>query len=441
MRIRLRFRVISVVVAASAAALALVGAGVHAGGETGNPLNNLAFFSHCDGRQHPKDRCNDHPGWPPVTSQMLSVVLSANGATGNGTPNITLGSLGPTGSSFKTAPTLITIANNGTMTATGVALQLSDHDNNATFQHETWVCFYSNGGIFFNEPLTTVEGYGQAAIANITLAPGATDTYTAVYYAGSTEDTGCGAAFTSYHAQLGGGYSGIFSTTLPYPNGTVNPAAASLTNPAEGGSLAPKVTVTYLGSPAAGTITQVPPTGRTVTPLHSDGGFIDHLAVTGSKGTTTYGVTSSNAHLHVSGSGLVATVGGPVAVGTYTVSGAVTDSFGDTGTWTYTLSVIPGTITQVPPKGRTVTPPMSDGGFFDHLFVVGSIGATTYGVTSSNAHLHVSSSGLVTTVGGPLAVGTYTVSGTVTDSFGDTGTWTYALSVAKSSGEPHGEKH
>src|ERR1035438_5406421 len=125
-------------------------------------------------------------------SSYLSVVLSASGASGNGTPNIVLSSSGPTGSSFMTKPTLITITNNGTTTASEVALQLSDHHTNNTFESETWVCVYKDGGVFFNEPLTIAEGYGESAIGHLNLAPGATDSYTAVYYAGPNEVTGCG---------------------------------------------------------------------------------------------------------------------------------------------------------------------------------------------------------------------------------------------------------
>src|ERR1019366_4763546 len=170
-----------------------------------------------------------------IDSSHLSVVLSASGASGNGTPNIILRSLGPVGSSFMSAPTLITITNNGTMTATEVALQLSDHHTNATFENETWACFYSDGNVFFNEPLTTVESYNQSAIGHLNLLPGATDSYTAVYYAGPKEDTGCGGTYSGFSAVPYDGYPGQYSATKPYLAGSANPAALSLANPAEGG--------------------------------------------------------------------------------------------------------------------------------------------------------------------------------------------------------------
>ena len=194
-----------------------------------------------------------------ITAGNLSVVLSVTDptATGSGTPNLTLGSLGPTGSSFMTTPELITITNNGTIAATAVALQLSDQNTNTTLQGETWACLYSDGssggggGVFFNEPLTTVEGYGEAAIGHLTLAPGATDSYTVVYYAGPTENTGCGPAYSGYQAVPYGGYPGAYYSAVSYAGATpalgLNPAATSLAPAAEGGSVTPKVTVSYTG--------------------------------------------------------------------------------------------------------------------------------------------------------------------------------------------------
>jgi hypothetical protein len=367
-------------------------------------------------------------GSPHITPQTLSVVLSAHGAAGNGTPNITLGPLGPTDSSFTTAPDLITITNNGTMTANEVALKLSDHNNSTTFEHETWVCLYSAGRVFFNEPLIAVEGYGQTAFGHLTLAPGATDTYTVVYYAGQSENTGCGQTFSSFSSVPYDGYPGQYNVTEPYPTGTTNSAAISLTNSAEGGIVTPTVTLSFTG--AAGTLTQIAPFDKTVTTVNSGGSFIDQLAVSGSSGGTTYSVTTPNTHLKVSNGGAITAVSGPLTVGPYTVSGKVTDSLGDTGTWTYTLNVIKGTLTCTSHKEWNVKWPNSGGDFDDQLTVSGSSGGTTYSVTSPNSHLRVSSGGKITTFGGPLGVGTYTFSGTDADSHGDTGTWTYTLTVS-----------
>ena len=187
-------------------------------------------------------------GHESFSSQNPNLVLSSPGATGNGTSTIVLASLGPIGSSFMTAQTPITILNSGHSTATTFVLKLSDQSNNATLRGATWVCLVSNGRVFFNEPVTAVEAYGWAEIPHLTLAPGATDTYTVVYYAGTTENTGCGNAFTGYSAVRIDGYPGQYSTSEPYPSGTTNPAAVSLTNPAEGGTLSVTVTINAGGS-------------------------------------------------------------------------------------------------------------------------------------------------------------------------------------------------
>jgi hypothetical protein len=331
------------------------------------------------------------------------------------------------------APTLITITNNGTITATEVALQLSDHHTNNTIENDTWACLYSEGGVFFNEPLTIVEGYGQSAIGHLNLAPGATDSYIAVFYAGPNELTGCGGTYSGFSAVPYDGYPGEYSATKPYLGGSANPAAPSLTNPAEGGTITPTVTVTYQG--VAGALTQIPPTGKSVTVANSGGSFNDQLAVSGSSGSVTYFVTTSNSHLKVTPSGAITTFGGPLSVSTYTVSGTDSDTHGDTGTWSYTLTVTKGALTQIPPTGKSVTVANSGGSFNDQLAVSGSSGAVTYFVTTSNSHLKVTPSGAITTfgatVGAPLPTGTYTVSGTDSDTYGDTGTWSYTLTVTK----------
>ncbi len=47
----------------------------------------------------------------------------------------------------------------------------------------------------------------------------------------------------------------------------------------------------------------------------------------------------SDRHLRVSDGGVVTVVGGPVTPGRYTVAGTTRDSYGDSGTWSYTLDV------------------------------------------------------------------------------------------------------
>jgi predicted ribosomally synthesized peptide with SipW-like signal peptide len=177
-----------------------------------------------------------------ITAGTMNVVLSAPGASGNNTPTITLPDEAPVGSTFATPPTVITITNNGNIPVSEIALKLADTNTNSTLQSEAWACFYSDGEILVNEPLTTVEGYGPATVGG-GVAPGGTDTYTMIIYAGSI-DTGCGAAFTGFS---GGAYTTNETYTGSAPTRGGNPSAASLTNGAQGGTLTPSTTVTYTG--------------------------------------------------------------------------------------------------------------------------------------------------------------------------------------------------
>jgi hypothetical protein len=185
------------------------------------------------------------------TSGTPSVVLSTSDprARGNGTPYLTLGSVGPVGSSFSTSPEPITITNKGSVTVTEVALRLTDEHSNSTFEREVWACFYSEGHLYFNEPLTTVESYGWVAFSDLTIAPRGTATYTAVFYAGPHETTGCGGPYTAYRAPVFGNFTGVYLMPLDYsgpaPSLGPNPVAASLTNPAERGAVTPTVTISY----------------------------------------------------------------------------------------------------------------------------------------------------------------------------------------------------
>ena len=328
-----------------------------------------------------------------------------------------------------TSPTLVTITNNGTMLARGIGLLLGDLHDKSGLESQTWECLYSGGKIFVNEPMSTVEKYGEAAFGNLSLAPGASSSYTIVYYAGAHINTGCGSTFTGYSATPLNGFAGQYNMTEPYPAGTVNPAAASLTNSAENGTIAPTVTVSYVGVTAS--IRQVSPFGNLMTVPDTGSTFIDRLAVTGSKGVVIFSTTAPNSNLHVSSGGVVTTVNGPLATGTYTVSGTDYDSLGDTGSWSYALVVTKAPITCPRDRNRNSVSRHADGEFYGRISVTGARGTVIFSTTSPNSNLHVSSGGVVTTMNGPLATGTYTVSGTDCDSLGDTGSWSYILSVTK----------
>ena len=139
--------------------------------------------------------------------------------------------------------------------------------------------------------------------------------------------------------------------------------------------------------------------------------------------------TSSSTSLIVDSSGNVSTTG-TLSIGTYTASGTTSDSLGDTGTFTYTL-IVTDTIDQITPFTGSILDSTSasfnDELKFDPNTYIGSvICLQTFGSTS----LIVDSSGNVSTTG-TLSSGTYTASGTTSDSLEDTGTFTYTLKVTE----------
>ncbi len=151
------------------------------------------------------------------------------------------------------------------------------------------------------------------------------------------------------------------------------------------------------------------------------------------QGTVTFVTTTANPAFTVSSTGAISAPG-TLAVGTYTVSGTDSDTFGDTGSWSFTLTVTArgATITQAKPTSGT-TP--AGTAFTSQLLTTGSSGTVTFVTTTANPAFTVSSTGAISAPG-TLAVGTYTVSGTDSDTFGDTGSWSFTLTVTASSSPP-----
>ena len=82
---------------------------------------------------------------------------------------------------------------------------------------------------------------------------------------------------------------------------------------------------------------------------------------------------------------------------------------------------------QLAPTSGTVSTTGS-AAFTDQLNASGGYWVATYATTAPNSGLLVSPTGAVSTTGA-LAVGTYTVSGTITALIPPVGTWTYTLTV------------
>jgi hypothetical protein len=273
------------------------------------------------------------------------------------------------------------------------------------------------------------------------VAPPGTITQTAPF-----SDTVTTTQSTTFTTQLTpttqGGGSVTYATVLPVPGlsvsstGVVTTVAGPLkvgvyaVSGTDKDTLGDVGTWKYTLNVTPATIIQTDPFDASVSP-GSSSAFSDLLAPTSENGVSVvYTVVVTNANLSVSGAGKVTVVGGPLAVGAYTVSGTDGDSLGDAGDWTFTLNVVKGTIVQLPPFGATIT---SSGciGFSVQLQVSGSIGPAVFTVSVGDPHLHASSSGKITT-SGKLSDGTYTISGTDADGSGDMGTWTFTLTVGSS---------
>ncbi|MGD0943054.1 MAG: hypothetical protein ABR972_02100, partial [Acidimicrobiales bacterium] len=191
------------------------------------------------------------------------------------------------------------------------------------------------------------------------------------------------------------------------------------------------VTVTPGPPTSSSTITQDAPTSNSTTPANSSS-FTQQLKTSGNTGSVTFVTTgSSPPGLLVSSSGVVSTKS-KLLVGTYTVSGTDSDTFGDKGTWSFTLKVSSSAITQDAPfsNAKPITPATS-ASFTDQLKTTGNAGSVkfvTKGSGSTPPGVVVSSSGVVSTKRA-LAVGTYTISGTDSDSLHDAGSWSFTLKV------------
>ncbi len=220
--------------------------------------------------------------------------------------------------------------------------------------------------------------------------------------------------------------SGVLNTATP-GNFTYTVTAAS----SDGQTGTASITYTVAGASGGGgpgggtTITQTSPTSGATTPASSAALPPVPITVVNNTGPVTFTVTSSPVGLTLSGNHISTT--GSLALGVYKISGTDRDTNGDTGTWTYTLTVS-NAITQTSPTTGSTTPKASSAFAPGLITVVNNTGAVTFVTTVSSTGLAVSSAGVITTTGA-LAVGSYTVSGTDRDANGDVGTWTYTLTV------------
>jgi len=230
----MKLRTVAMTGVMSLAGLGLVGAGAHA-----------AFTATTTSNQT-------------ISAGTLSVVLSSPGATGNGTATISLPSVANAGSTFISPAQLITITNNGSLTANEINLKVTDSptnslglDNGGALATEMYLCLYSDSNIVFNGLLSADEALGNMAVGGTVLPNGGTDTYIAVFYAGN-EPTGCGNVSGYQYGTLDAAPG---TSLTPYPVTAAQPHAGTpvgnsnlapaLNSDAEGGSDTVSVTLTY----------------------------------------------------------------------------------------------------------------------------------------------------------------------------------------------------
>jgi hypothetical protein len=117
-----------------------------------------------------------------------------------------------------------------------------------------------------------------------------------------------------------------------------------------------------------------------------------------------------------------------LAAATYTVSGTDHDGRGDSGSWSFALTVTAVVLTQNSPTAATVA---NEAGYSGQLTVGngnGTVGFTET-VSGASAQVVVGSTGVIT-ASTSLAPGTYAVTGGSSDTKGDSGTWTFTLTVS-----------
>jgi uncharacterized repeat protein (TIGR02543 family) len=188
------------------------------------------------------------------------------------------------------------------------------------------------------------------------------------------------------------------------------------------------VSATVIISPAASaaTISQTSPFSGSID-VAGSAGFTYQLVVTGNTSAVTF-TTTPNANLSVSSSGAISVIGGPLAVTNYTVSGTDADADSDTGSWTYTLTVTPDVITQASPTSGSVSTTGSAAFSTTLTAASGFVDPVTF--TTSTSGFAITGGDVLESTGALSASGSpYTISGSDSDAYGDSGSWTYSLAV------------
>lgn len=200
--------------------------------------------------------------------------------------------------------------------------------------------------------------------------------------------------------------------TLTAANGTQSSTQVATSEP-----------VTAAPTPKPVILAEGTTTGSTTTAASST--YADQFAMpTGARGAVTYAQTSGST-LVISRSGGI-TTDGTLPAGSYVATGTDSDSAGDTGSWTFSLTVAPVSLIQgVKSAITTITASRT---FQFLLTPSGALGTVTFTLLNNVMGLNISSAGLVNT-NSTLLPGIYVVQGTDADNFGDSGTFEFVLTV------------
>jgi hypothetical protein len=200
----MKLRTMAIIGALGVAAIALIGAGAAAQFATTTTSNQT------------------------INAGTLAVVVSSPDAPGctsseDNCTSLTLNPVGPFGSTFDSAASLITITNTGNIPATEISMAISDTptnsaglDNGGVFASEMGMCFYSDGSAVVNGLLqSTVEASSPYSLGASPLGISGTDSYSADFYAGAITDQ-CGASTVPALGPGASGGSDTVSIALTY---------------------------------------------------------------------------------------------------------------------------------------------------------------------------------------------------------------------------------
>jgi uncharacterized repeat protein (TIGR02543 family) len=349
-------------------------------------------------------------------SHAYTTTVDTSGGTGTVTFSV---SSTPSTPGLRINDTTGVITTTGTLPASGTAYTISGNDSDGDGDSGSWS--YS----------LTVTGDSITQSSSTT----------------GTTDVGGSLSYTTTVATTGGTGSVTFSVTSTpsTPGLKINDSTGVITTtgtlPASGtaytisgddsdgdgdsGSWSYSLTVT------TDTIVQGSPTSDSVASNRSATFTSTLNATSGFVGTVTF--ATSTPGFTINSDDQLASTGALAASGTpYAISGTDLDAYGDTGTWTFALTVLPSntvvSITQTSATTGTTTSALSATFVPGPIVVENNVGPVNFVTSVSSAALSVSSSGNITTTG-TLKAGNYTVSGTDSDAQGDVGTWTYTLTV------------